>query len=111
MPGVPSISVDQLADPLPAGTTVLDVRQPIEWQQGHIEGAIHIPMPEVPEHLDEIPTDRDVLVVCAVGARSARVVQYLQHQGIDACNLDGGLVEWQAAGRPLVSDAGGPTIA
>ena len=58
----------------------------------------------------DLPTDGQVLVVCKVGGRSAQVVQYLQAQGIDAVNLDGGLLEWHAAGRPLVSDAGDPMV-
>jgi rhodanese-related sulfurtransferase len=110
MLSVPSVAVDQLPDPLPGGLTVVDVREPVEWRQGHVEGSVHLPMSELPGRLDELPADGQLLVVCKVGGRSARVVQYLVQQGVDAVNLDGGLVEWEAAGRSLVSDAGDPTV-
>ena len=107
---VPSVTVDQLPDPLPDELTVLDVREPIEWQHGHVAGSLHVPMSEFADRLGEVPVDRRLLVVCKVGGRSARVVQYLQQQGLDAFNLDGGLLEWHAAGRPLVSDVGEPIV-
>ena len=47
-----------------------------------------------------------LLVVCRVGGRSAQATGYLVQQGIDAVNLDGGMVEWAAAGRRFVSDSG-----
>ena len=103
MEPVPAVTVDQLPDPLPDELTVLDVREPIEWDQAHVPGSLHIPMAELPTRLGELPTDRQLLVVCAVGARSARAAGWLVRQGHDAINLDGGLVEWQSAGRPLVS--------
>jgi rhodanese-related sulfurtransferase len=101
--GTPSVPVDQLPSPLPDDVTVLDVREPVEWQQAHVPGALHIPLMELPARLGELPDEGRVLVVCAVGARSARAVDYLVQQGRDAVNLDGGLVEWQAAGRELVT--------
>ena len=99
------MSVAQVADPLPEDLTILDVREQGEWDQAHVPGSTHIPLMEVPARLDEVPRDGQVLVVCAVGARSARAAEYLVQQGIDAVNLDGGLVEWHAAGRELVAGA------
>ncbi len=110
MSSVPSVTVDQLPVPLPEGLNVLDVRELLEWQHGHLENSQHVPMSELAERLGEVPTDAQLLVVCKVGARSARVVAYLVQQGVDAFNLDGGLLEWHAAGRPLVADAGEPTV-
>ena len=114
MPGIPTVTVDQLPNPLPAGLTVLDVREPVEWQHGHVEGSVHVPMMDIPHRIeelrDDLPADGQVLVVCKVGARSAQVAGYLQHQGIAAVNLDGGLLQWSHAGRPLVSDAGDPIV-
>jgi rhodanese-related sulfurtransferase len=103
---VPSVSVDRIPDPLPDGLTVLDVREPVEWVHGHIEGSMHVPLHDLPARLDELPTDRQILVVCRVGGRSAQAVAWLQRNGLDAVNLDGGLVDWADAGRALVSDAG-----
>jgi rhodanese-related sulfurtransferase len=110
MLSVPSVTVDQLPVPLPDELTVIDVRETIEWQHGHLEGSQHLPMSELPQRLEEIPTDARLLVVCKVGGRSARVVQYLVQQGVDAVNLDGGLVEWEAAVRPLVGEVDDPTV-
>jgi len=107
--GIPTVSMDGVPDPLPDGLAVLDVREPVEWAHGHIEGSQHIPMNELPERLDEVP-DGQLLVVCKVGGRSAQVTGWLVQQGRDAVNLDGGLLDWQAAGRELVSDTGQPAL-
>ena len=105
MNGIPTVSVDQVPDPLPDGLFVVDVREPVEWAHGHTDGSVHIPMSEFVERIEEVPNDQQVLVVCKVGARSARVAGYLVQSGYEAFNLDGGLLEWQAAGRALVADA------
>jgi len=104
MTGIPTVSVDQVPVPLPEGLFVVDVREPIEWAHGRIDGSVHIPMSELVERIAEIPNDQQVLVVCKVGGRSAQVTQYLAQSGYEAVNLDGGLLEWAAAGRPLVGD-------
>jgi rhodanese-related sulfurtransferase len=103
--GIPTVSIDGVPDPLPDGLAVLDVREPVEWAHGHIDGSQHIPMNDLPERLAEVP-EGQVLVVCKVGGRSAQVTGWLVQQGRDAVNLDGGLLDWEAAGRPLVSETG-----
>ena len=103
---IPTVSVAGVPDPLPEGLVVLDVREPVEWHHGHIEGATHIPLREVPDRLAEVPTDTQVLVVCKVGSRSAQATGYLVQNGVDAVNLDGGMLDWQAAGRAMVSESG-----
>jgi rhodanese-related sulfurtransferase len=105
---IPSVGVNGVPDPLPDGVSVLDVREPVEWHHGHIDGALHIPLREVPGRLGDLPSGGQVLVVCKVGGRSARAVGYLVQNGVDAVNLDGGMVEWQAAGRPMTSESGAP---
>ena len=105
---LPETEVAHLPPELPGEVAVLDVREPDEWAAGHIEGALHIPMQEVPGRLADVPVDGQVLVVCKVGGRSAQAVAYLSHLGRDAVNLDGGMVDWAAAGRPMVSDLGQP---
>jgi rhodanese-related sulfurtransferase len=104
---VPTVSVTGVPDPLPEGLSVLDVREEIEWVHGHIEGAVHIPLATLPERVSDVP-EGQVLVVCKIGGRSARAVAYLAHAGYDAVNLDGGMLDWEAAGRPIVSETGGP---
>ena len=103
MPEIPSVTIDGVPDPLPADLTVLDVREAVEWEYGHIDGAVHIPLMELVERVREVPTGR-MLVVCKVGGRSAQAVAYLNQHGHEAFNLHGGMVDWADAGRPLVSD-------
>ena len=107
MTGIPTVSMDGVPDPLPDDLTVLDVREPVEWAHGHIEGAVHVPLMDLPQRLAELPREQ-TLVVCKVGGRSAQAVGYLVEQGYDVVNLDGGMLEWEAAGRPMVSDTGQP---
>ena len=104
---VPTVSMSGVPDPLPQGLSVVDVREDAEWVHGHIEGAVHIPLMSLPERTSDVP-DGQVLVVCKVGARSARAVAYLAQAGHDAVNLDGGMLDWEAAGGALGSGSGGP---
>lgn len=101
---VPTVSVGAVAP----DAFLLDVREPGEWDAGHVDGALHIPMNDIPARLDAIPVDREVVVVCRVGGRSAQVTAWLNAQGWRCRNLDGGLVAWARAGRPLVTDGGDP---
>jgi rhodanese-related sulfurtransferase len=106
---IPTVDVNGVPDPLPEGLVVLDVREPVEWAHGHIDGAIHIPLSLLPVRLEELPAAQ-TLVVCRVGGRSAQAVMWLQQQGYDAVNLAGGMLDWEAAGRPMVSDTGSPPV-
>jgi rhodanese-related sulfurtransferase len=107
MPAIPTVAITGVPDPLPDGLHVLDVREDDEWRHGHIEGATHIPLRDLPGRTTDVPAGQ-TLVVCKVGARSAQAVAYLRQQGHDVVNLDGGMLEWQAAGRPMVSETSGP---
>jgi rhodanese-related sulfurtransferase len=106
--GVPTVQVTDLED----GAFLLDVREDDEWQAGHAEGALHIPLSEFAARYDELaeaaPQDGRVHVICRSGGRSAQVTMYLVQQGIDAVNVDGGMQDWQQAGRPVVTDDGTP---
>lgn len=105
---VPTIEVSQVPDPLPTGVVVVDVREPVEWEHGHIAGSVHIPLQQLPDRSEELPQDRQLLVVCKVGGRSAQATAYLRERGLDAVNLAGGLLDWADAGRPLESEDAGP---
>lgn len=96
------------ATAVPADGFVLDVREPDEWAAGHVQGAVHVPMGEVVARLAEVPDDRRVHVMCRIGGRSAQVAQYLIGQGVDAVNVDGGMMAWASAGRAVVTDDGRP---
>jgi rhodanese-related sulfurtransferase len=101
---VPSVSIDHV----PNDAVLLDVREPDEWAAGHVEGAQHIPMNDIPRRTAELDQDADIVVVCKVGSRSAQVTAWLNRQGYRAANLDGGMMAWAAARRPMVSDLSGP---
>lgn len=76
--------------------TFLDVRNQNEWEQGHIPGAIHIPLGQLPKRLNEIPQDDEIVVYCASGFRSAIASSILQAKGIkNAVNLSGGYNKWK----------------
>jgi rhodanese-related sulfurtransferase len=96
---VPSISPSEAADRVAKGWMLLDVRTDDEWAEARIPGAVHIAMDQLASRLDEV-ADR-VVCVCAVGARSARVAQFLNAQGYEAVNLDGGIYAWAGEGRPV----------
>ncbi|MDT0455817.1 rhodanese-like domain-containing protein [Streptomyces sp. DSM 41527] len=104
---VPTVDVDALT----SEHFLLDVRENDEWEAGHAEGALHIPMSEFVarygEFTEAVPADGKVYVLCRVGGRSAQVTQYLVQQGIDAVNVAGGMQAWEAAGRPVSDGKGG----
>ncbi len=104
---VPTVSVTGVPDPLPEGLHVLDVREHDEWASGHIAAAQHIPLMEITTRIGELPQSR-TLVVCKVGGRSAQATAYLVQHGFDAVNLDGGMLDWASAGRPMVSETADP---
>jgi rhodanese-related sulfurtransferase len=96
---VPSVPPSEAADRLAKGWMLLDVRTDGEWAEARIPGAVHIAMDQLTNRLDEV-ADR-VVCVCAVGARSARVAQFLNAQGYEAVNLDGGIYAWADSGLPV----------
>jgi rhodanese-related sulfurtransferase len=99
---VPSVPAHEVPD----GVRVLDVRELDEWEAGHIRGAVHIPLGEVPARLGELVEQDDLLVVCRSGGRSGRAVAWLRQNGVDAINVAGGMGAWATAGRPMVSETG-----
>jgi rhodanese-related sulfurtransferase len=96
---VPSISPSEAHDRVAEGWMLLDVRTDGEWAEARIPGAVHVPMDELMGRLDEVA--HRVVCVCAVGARSARVAQFLDAQGYEAVNLDGGIYAWADDGLPV----------
>jgi len=95
----PHITASEVAARRAEGWTLLDVRTDAEWEAGRIPGSVHLPMDQLVARLAEVPAD--VICVCAVGARSERVAQYLLAAGRSAVNLEGGVHAWAAEGRPL----------
>lgn len=82
-----------------AGAFVLDVRQPEEWVAGHIPGATLIPLGELSSRTAEVPSDREVVVVCRSGNRSATGRDILRDAGFaTVTSMAGGMNDWAAAG-------------
>jgi hydroxyacylglutathione hydrolase len=81
---------------------VLDVRQPAEWKEGHIQGALHITGAELPFKMDDIPKDRPIASICGSGYRSSVSASLLMKDGHrQVTNVLGGMSAWKAAGLPL----------
>ncbi|CAD2072386.1 DsrE/DsrF/DrsH-like family protein [Phocicoccus pinnipedialis] len=77
-----------------SGQFILDVREPSEFDSGHIEGAINIPLGEIDTRLKELPKDQDIFVYCQRGRRSEMAVGQLVQHGYNAINVEGGYSEY-----------------
>ena len=102
MAEVPEIDVVQLAAIID-DVHLIDVREPDEYIEAHVPGAILIPLATIPDAVGDLPTDRTVHVICAAGARSARAVEFLRANGIDAVNIAGGTGAWLNSGAAHVT--------
>ena len=99
---IPSLSPQQAADGAARGELKLvDVREPAELQGGRVDGALNIPLGQLGARLDELRGVGRVAFVCRSGARSARATRAAAKAGIDAVNVDGGVMAWERAGLPL----------
>ncbi|PVZ09609.1 rhodanese-like domain-containing protein [Actinomycetospora cinnamomea] len=102
-PRLPSVGPGEI----PPGATLLDVREDDEWVAGHAPDAVHLPMSQLAARLDEVPPG-PVAVVCKVGGRSAQVTAFLVQRGHEAVNVSGGMLAWEAEGRPMTAEVPGP---
>lgn len=102
MTSVPEIDLSTLESVLSSGVVLVDVREDDEYVDGHVSGAVSIPLSTIPEQFSTIPAGGTVYVICALGGRSARAVEFLRAQGIEAVNVAGGTQGWIESGRPVV---------
>ena len=93
---VPQVSSQELAGLLgqPDVPLIVDVREPHEFAGGHIPGSRLIPLGSLESRLGEIPSDRDVVMVCRSGVRSTTACAIMQTAGYRARNLTGGMIGW-----------------
>ncbi len=100
----PEISVTDAKarrDAAPDRTLIIDVREPYELEICRVEGALHIPMRQIPEQIDSLARDQHLLILCHSGGRSGRVTTYLRSQGFTAVsNIAGGIDAWAAEIEP-----------
>jgi hydroxyacylglutathione hydrolase len=101
---LPQMDVHELHSRLGEGDIdVLDIRQPAEWDGGHIDGATFITGAELPSRLGDVPVGGPVAVVCSSGLRSSISASYLARSGRSAVfNVPGGMSGWSSAGYPAV---------
>jgi len=102
----PEVSVHELAAARADGAVVVDVREPAEYVEGHVPQSVLMPLRSVPDRYQELPKDRTVYLVCAVGARSMQAAHFLGQLGYDARNVAGGTQDWIAAGLPVETGLG-----
>jgi rhodanese-related sulfurtransferase len=99
---VPEIDVNAFAAAQADGAVVLDVREAYEYVEGHVPGAVLLPLSRVHSQLRDLPQAERVYVICASGNRSRTAAGWLRSAGIDAVSVAGGTGGWAAQGRPLV---------
>lgn len=101
VPVIQEIDIDTLTS-RSAETIVLDVREPEEYEQGHVPRAINLPQADLASRLDELPRDRPLALICRSGARSLRAAQFLRQVGFEqVANVQGGTEAWRVVGKPL----------
>ena len=108
MPEIPAVTVDGVPDPLPDDVTVLDVREPVEWQHGHIDGAVHIPLTELGERLERGARTggRSWCARWVAGPRRRWPTSTSTAATRSTCTA--GMVDWADSGRPMVSETERP---
>jgi rhodanese-related sulfurtransferase len=94
------ISPEEAAARLESGAVLVDVREPDEWNVVHAVGASLIPLSEFANRYSEMPQDKEIILICAGGVRSAQAAQYAAERGYKTTNLEGGTNAWVAAGLP-----------
>ncbi len=97
------ISVSEAAQKYNDGVFILDVREPEEWEAGHIPDATLIPLGELSDRISEVPQDQEVVVVCRSGNRSAQGRDILRAAGYEqVTSMAGGMNQWQSQGYSTV---------
>lgn len=102
MSDIMNVTVSELVQ----DAVILDVREDYEWEAGHIAGALHIPLEQLPARLEELDPDVDVNVICRTGGRSFRAATWLSENGYSAFNVIGGMGAWFEAEKPMTNENG-----
>jgi len=97
------VDLHEFASAHASGATVLDVRNPDEYEAGHVPGAKLIPLGDLANRQEEIPEGDPVYVICAVGGRSLAAVRAMVQAGYRAVSVAGGTKAWIEQGRPYIT--------
>jgi rhodanese-related sulfurtransferase len=100
------VSREEARKLLEEGAQLVDVRADHEWNAGHIAGAKHVPLPELPQRTSELDQDKPVVVYCRGGNRSSMATAALTDAGYDAVKLSDGIVGWSEDELPLEPEGG-----
>lgn len=103
---IPEIGVAELAEMMSDGMALIDVREPDEYVEARVPGAVLIPLDTIPERIGDLP-DQHLYMICALGGRSLKAAEYLTAHGWTCTNVAGGTNGWVEAGYPYDS---GPTV-
>jgi rhodanese-related sulfurtransferase len=97
------VDLDTFAMAHADGAVVLDVRNPDEYESGHVSGAVLVPLGELGDRQDDIPDGDPVYVICAMGGRSLQATKAMVDAGYNAVSVAGGTKGWIEQGRPVVT--------
>jgi rhodanese-related sulfurtransferase len=101
-PAIVEVTPEETRAKQKAGVVIVDVREPYEWQEGHIPGAVHIPLGSLPRRLRELDPSREVIAVCRSGHRSITAAQMLHQGGFSqVSSMAGGMISWTRRGLPV----------
>ena len=95
------IDVDRLEELIADGVAVIDVREPMEFAEARVPGAVLMPMGQLGTRLGELDKKSPVYLICRSGHRSAVVGEALEAEGFDTVNVVGGTLAWVRAGKPF----------
>lgn len=96
------ITIAELVEARTHGAVLVDVRETEEYAEGHVPGAIHIPLAQLGHRIGEVPDEESIFVICRSGGRSLRGAEVLEASGRQAVSVAEGTLGWIAAGHPVV---------
>lgn len=99
---IPQLTPAEAKQKQAQGAIMLDVREPSEWREGHIPGAVHIPLGALTARMRELDPSKEVVAVCRSGNRSMSAAKILTSSGFaQVSNLAGGMMGWSRQGHPV----------
>lgn len=102
---IPEITVDELAERLAEGARLVDVREPAEYEEARVPGAVLVPLGTVPDQVEVFRGEGPTYVICRSGARSMRACEFVAEQGVEVVNVAGGTMAWVSSGREYSTGA------